>query len=482
MLFLKYLGLSLVLIYASGCQSFPSKPADFNGQKVRKWKIKSQDHYDYFQYLDKNGKIASLGFDDNGDGRGEVRVDFLATGSSEESPHYVILLDGIPYKMVKKLYDEGLFRLFYRPSKLISTFPSMTDLAFSSLFATKSPAGFEALYYNRDTKKLSNGDAVYLSQKNAPWQKLVDYRASMLLDPIGYVDPGFLFNHDLSAFEDHINRKRSGTVIVYSVGTAAVGTREGASGLTDCLKRVNQLCEKIVYQRRGKVRITMLADHGHNLTASKFFDTVKVLKQAGLHVTTKLKKPDDVICIEFGLVTCCGMYTNSPAKVAGILLKNKPVRFAFYPVKRNGRKEIVVRDKLGEAYIGRKGDRYRYDAEEYDPLKLKDIIEKLRKSGKVDKGGWIEDRAFFNATVDHEYPDALSRIWRAFNGLVRYPPDLLITVRDGWFCGKPGFARSINVASTHGSLNQANSVTFIMSTIKPLPRAIRIREAGKYIK
>jgi hypothetical protein len=66
--------------------------------------------------------------------------------------------------------------------------------------------------------------------------------------------------------------------------------------------------------------------------------------------------------------------------------------------------------------------------------------------------------------------------------MVQYPADLVITLNDGWFSGSGGFARSINVASTHGSLNRINSVTFVMSTTKPLPPAMRTVDVLKNLK
>ncbi|MFA5864992.1 MAG: hypothetical protein WC975_09935 [Phycisphaerae bacterium] len=470
-----------VICGLAGCSQFPKQPphsVDAN-VKVRCWKIHNPNQCDYFQYYDKNGKIISLGYDDNGDGKPDAKVDLLAVGKDDSCPHYVIMLDGIPYSVLEKMYEEGHFRLFCQPSELVSTFPSMTDLAYSEMLTPGKLLGFEALYYNRESATLSNGDLVYLKGENAPWEKRLNYRAPMLLDPIGYINPRFMFNHEMSGIEKAINRSREGTIFVYTVGTAMVGTKEGGPGIMDCLRRVEILCEKIVYERRGRCRITMLADHGHNLTASSFFDAAEALKKNGYHVTNKLSKPNDVICIQFGLVTYTAVYTSEPAKVASSMLNQEPVDLAIYPDQVDGEKKIVVRDRGGEAYVSKVNNRYRYEMVKGDPLKLRDIIKKLLLAGKVDKSGAVDDLALFEATVNHEFPDPLARIWRAFNGMVKYPPDLMLTIRDGWFSGKPGFARSVNVKSTHGSLNWKNSVTFIMSTIKPLPKALRMEDGEK---
>ena len=65
-------------------------------------------------------------------------------------PHIIIALDGVPYELVEELYDLGHFRLFHRPVRLISTFPSMTDLAFWKVFGGKKPLSYQAKHYNPD--------------------------------------------------------------------------------------------------------------------------------------------------------------------------------------------------------------------------------------------------------------------------------------------------------------------------------------------
>jgi hypothetical protein len=472
------LGLAMGL---AGCTAFPKQAAHLKGkdqdQTTKAWKIKSSDRYDYFQYLNQDGKVAALGYDDNRDGQAEVRIDFAAMGTDTASPHYVILLDGIPHQVVEKMYKEGHFRLFYPPSKLVTVFPSNTDVAYEELFKTGGLMGFEASYFDRDTRTVSNANTVYLKGLNAPWEKLVDYRVAKFMDPIGYVNPNFVFDHEMKAIGSLVERKKDGLVIGYSVGTAMVGTREGEAGIRKCLERVEQICEKMVYEKRGRCRISMLADHGHNLIPASYFDVSGALKAKGFHVTKNLSKPGDVICIQYGLLTYNALYTNEPITVASAMLEQEQVGLAFYPVTVAGVRKIVVRDRTGEAMIslGNEGG-YRYEIVRGDPLKLGEIIKQLQKAGKVGRDGTLDDRALFEATVDHVYPDPLARLWRAFNGMVKYPPDLVLMIQDGWFTGDSGFAGTGRVASTHGSLKKLESVTFVMSTIRPLAKAARTEE------
>ena len=111
------------------------------------------------------------------------------------------------------------------------------------------------------------------------------------------------------------------------------------------------------------------------------------------------------------------------------------------------------------------------------PQQFYGFVERLRLAGKVTDGGEIDSTALFDATLDHEYPDPLARIWGAFHELVEYPPDLIVNLRDGACYGSRFFHAMIGrVSSTHGSLNRRSSTTFALTTLGELPPAMRSRE------
>ena len=464
-----------MLLIVGCCAMSPKGAGDQSTEQFKCWKVKQSRLCDYYEYFNGEGRVIALGYDDDQDGMVEVRIDLQTVRSDPGCPHDVILLDGLPYVLVKELYDQGKFRLFYPPSKLITCFPSMTDLAYGDVFTPGELYAYEAVWYDRQQGKVCGGKGDYLAQKNAPWQRYLEYRAAMLLDAVGYLFPNYLFNKEMAGIEKAIDRKQTGTCLTYSVGTATVGTRKGREGLIKCLERVDELCQKLVYERRGRCQITLLADHGHNLAASEYFPISKALKDAAFKVTGKLKTDNDVVVVEFGLVTYSAVYTNRPERVADALIKRNPINLAIYPDSQE-KNWIVVRSRDGAARITKTDKGYIYRAEKGDPLLLKGIIEKLTQAGKVTAAGEIDDRALFLATVDHEYPDPLARIYRAFNGLVKFPPDLIVTLKDGWFAGASDLAGSVSVESTHGALSGIQSVPFIMSTIEPLPPAIRTTE------
>ena len=57
--------------------------------------------------------------------------------------------------------------------------------------------------------------------------------------------------------------------------------------------------------------------------------------------------------------------------------------------------------------------------------------------------------------------------------------DVLVSLEDSYYFGSSGFAGFVTVASTHGSLNYRNSVSFIMSMLGPLPGVLRVGDVPK---
>ncbi len=116
-------------------------------------------------------------------------------------PHFVILLDGVPFHMVEEARRDGLFRLFYAPSKVICCYPSMTDLALSDVMHAGACYSLQALGFDRTRNCKCGGSSAYLSSDNAPWVAKMNYRASPWWDGLMYLDPQKVFNHELQGLK-----------------------------------------------------------------------------------------------------------------------------------------------------------------------------------------------------------------------------------------------------------------------------------------
>ena len=457
-----------------GCASQPSFPPPVetrteNNETVFGFDADSDKRADFWQYQRADGRKHALAYADDESGLPGERIDLDAIDASE-CPHLMIVLDGVPFELVDELYREGHFRFFHPPARVICCFPGMTDLALSELFHTGRCLAYQARYFDREANRFTDGNAVYLSGRNSPWLARMSYRCSFWWDALAYLNPQAVFNHEIKAIASAFRKIDIGEACAYSVATAGLGTRGSREGIREYLRTIDRLCEQIIYERRGRVHLTLTADHGHNLTENKRISFRETLEAGGYRQAKSLREPRDVVPVGYGLVTYAALFTNDPAGVADCLLGHEDVELACYP--RDD--AVVVRDRTGEARITRGTSGFAYDSRRGDPLRLAAIIERLRLDGKVSGDGEIDSAALFEATLDHDYPDPLARLWDAFHELVEYPPDLIVNLRDGACYGSRFFHAMIGrVSSTHGSLNRASSTTFVLTTLGQLPAAMR---------
>jgi hypothetical protein len=94
----------------------------------------------------------------------------------------------------------------------------------------------------------------------------------------------------------------------------------------------------------------------------------------------------------------------------------------------------------------------------YSPL-----IDRLKAQGKMDADGFADDLVWFHETVDHPWPNAPRRVWDALHGRFINSPDVILSLKDGYYSGYASYEKFVKMASTHGGLNQINSATFVMT-------------------
>jgi hypothetical protein len=479
-------GVVLVAVMQGCAQlpAFPVRPVKPQAQ-VLAFDMNGDQRPDYWQTVDPHGRKVELRFDTTGDGQPDTTVR-PAELSADQCLHVILVLDGVPFEIVDDLYRRGYFRLFPPPSRVVSVFPAMTDLALTRAFTDETCAGYEALYYDRSQGRTTAGSQVYLSGANEPWARFMDYRCSMSLDAQAYLNPQGLWRHEMGGILKTISQRRTGTVRAYSVATAGLGTRGGRDAIVQYLLDVDRLCERLTFERRGRIRFTLMADHGHDLVPAHRVRYDDALRKAGYRLTDRLRGPKDVVWAQYGLVSCGVFHTDDPQGVAGALLDVPGTDLVMMPVPEGpagpAGPAVIVRSRTGTAAIRRTDTGFVYEPQHGDPLKLESILERLRSEGKVGPDGSVADREWLTATADHEYPDPLRRIWVAFHGLVQNPADVLVSFREGYFCGSKLFSLVVDVASTHGSLSRRGAITFALSNHAPLPPLMRIEDLAPFVR
>ncbi len=460
----------------AGCHSptlMPAEPITINsggsGNRTLIYDTDRDGRGDYGEQLGPDGRVVVLHFDSNRDGELDLEVALNQIERSDRR-ELLIILDSVPYHMVRELREQGRFRLFHPPSAIIAPFPAMTDLCMAEFFGVSPCPGIESRYF--DGRRLTNGYLTYFFEGNAPWLKKIDAYIWPINHSYIYLSPEAGYLHELHAVEQTFFRRDQRIVRGYSVGASAMGSTIGEQGHRRLLLYVARFCQSVMHRTRGRVHITLMSDHGHNLTESTPFSLHKGLRALGYRDTTSLRKAADVVVPRFGPVTCAGIYTNEPAKVAADVVKVEGVDLSFY---RDG-DVIVVHSADGRAEIARSRNRYRYVTEQGDPLQLLPILKHLREEGEQDAAGFVSDADWFGATADHIYPDPLHRLWRAFNGLMIHTPEVMVSIEDGYCYGTSFFSWFVQLRSAHGALNKLSTHGFVMSTAGRLPDYIRMED------
>jgi len=427
---------------------------------------------DFFEYENGEGRIDRIAYDRNGDAKADFRV-ALDDLPLDRCRHLVIMLDGFGYDVVKRYYDAGGLRVFHAPSRVVVPYPAMTDIATADLLGDFACRASQAKYFDVPHNRVAGSATGYITYENEAYARLFTYRELKRWDGIAYFWAGPVFKKELSDLKKLFDKRRTREIVATLVSSAAVSTQDGEAGQMAALRRVDQLVNQIIWETHGLVKITLLADHGHSYTPPERLDVESFLKERGWRLAKKLNRPTDYYIERLGLITVACLWTQSPAALAQDLIRCGGVSLASYA---DGDAAMVLSPDGGRAAIRKRGEAYSYEAAAVDPLLLKPILEQLTAND-----GYYGGDALLAATATHVFPDPLHRLWRAHFGQVENPPSVIISLDDRYCIGWSFFARLVRIASTHGSLNYRNSVTFIMSTAGPLPPVMRSRDVPRHL-
>src|SRR5215510_2156037 len=105
-------------------------------------------------------------------------------GSNHTRPRRLLLcLDGVPHRLIEQAKSRGLFAGFGPPARLLSPFPTMTNVALSAMLGASPPAGYESLYFDRTAGELRGGIRKYLGRRTP------DKIPSSYMDDLDYQEP-----------------------------------------------------------------------------------------------------------------------------------------------------------------------------------------------------------------------------------------------------------------------------------------------------
>ena len=460
-----------------------SRAEPFHGSMISCWEydINGDGEIDYLKKdSDGDGVIDVYFYDKDFNGSFEKVISKPLT--AERAPrHLIVMPDSVPYFFMEELWREGYFRDFFPPSRMISTFPSDTNPAFTEIFGTARPPGIEDRYYNIKENRVEGGIRDHMKRRDRKTDRtfhaVFDYEQNPRYGALIYMTPYMVSDHDLEKMRRifwrlYREKPTDEPILLYIGSFDAIGHREGRKGMRRQLLKLEEIMNEIIYKTEGNLRISLFSDHGNDMIRSeRMIDLGRHLARNGFRLSDRLRREKDVVGPCLGLINEVNIYTGEGNKepLTEALRTLEGVDFVLY--EKEG--EFIVADSLGRARIVKNGDRYKYDIMDSDPLELEGIIARMKREGSIDEYGFAEDRAWFEATKAHRYPDIIRRLAVAMTDHVINRPNMFLSLEDGYCYGTGLFLKMIDLKSTHGSAVDTSTNGMAMGTSGPLPDYIR---------
>ncbi len=398
------------------------------------------------------------------------------------SPRTLVLaLDGIPLRVVEEARRRGAFQGWPDTLPLVSTFPSMTNVAFTAMlqpFGARPANGYEVQYFDSQRNKVVGRSPFRYHNRVFAWRDLFDRSGRSLRGKIAiYSHPIRLARKEVEAGAKVLLDSPKEVILAHVGGTDALVHIKGDEApvrfvieLEDRLKAMKDEHE----ERRGRpLRIILLSDHGNTRKKVRRASGIeRQLEDAGLRLRGSLEGPDDVVAATFGVVSYGALFLRPErAETAARAVARSPAVEVVTWISGEG--EALVISSRGEAAMRWRdfpgGRRFAYVSKGPEPLGFAAVRSELEESGRLDPEGFGSAADWFEAGAGTEYPGALRRLVDGLTAsYVANRATVLFSLEPGYAWGWKSayigaWLRGGRLEGTHGGLDRESSLAFFLS-------------------
>lgn len=416
----------------------------------------------------------------------------------------VLALDGVAYRDMKALqagvtYEDLHGRQFHRQafhegyypvSRMISTFPSASDVAWTEMLGDRPLPGYQRTYFSKTANQevFQNGITTSMEyERQMTWQVTGGF-----LRTLGYVYPRHTFAYEVHELVRHFLKADNQGDTYY----ALLRSPDDAQHLSaDILAMLCTLDEKLqqlrsTYRAREgrELEILILSDHGNNHAGpAKRVEIVKFLEQAGYRITESILGPKDIVLPTAGIESWVEIH-NAPSETETLVellshLEGVDILTAQDP--DHGHRFVVMNSIGARAFIDWEPARnaFRYLPDTGDPIHYRPVLEALSRKAQLDAEGFATADAWMAETLAHMYPLAPERIVRGHTRAALNPATILISLNNAyvhstWFIKKG--SEFVRFGGTHGALDALNSNGILLSSFGPTRDTSANRVAALY--
>jgi hypothetical protein len=404
----------------------------------------------------------------------------------------VLALDGVAYRDMVAL-QAGFTRTnfwgethqlrafteaegYFPVSRMISTFPSASDVAWTDIFGDRPLPGYQRTYYSSAANsviELNGVTSTMEHERQMHWQV-----QNGVVRALGYVYPVHTYRRELSGMAAHFWEMDEGVRDYYVYVRASDDAQHLQRDIFGLLCELDRRLQKLraeYHARAGRdLEIVILSDHGHNHAGrGRRVQDRAFLERAGYRVTKTITGPKDVVLPVVGVeswveVHCQPSETEELAQrlcgLAGVDVLAAAVPGqpdSFLVMNTNGeRADITWNPALNS---------FRYSPVTGDPLEYGPVLAALAAGHRLDADGFATADDWLAATVTNRYPLAPERIVRGLTCGALNPATILISlddryVNDGWAVHQ---GSRLNCGSTHGGLDDRCSDGILLSNFRP---------------
>ena len=390
--------------------------------------------------------------------------------SNHTRPRRLLLcLDGVPHKLIEQEKSRGLFDTFGAPTRLLSPFPTMTNVALSAMLGASPPAGYESLYFDRGARELRGGIRKYLGRRTpdkipSSYMDDLDYQEPLPFEFLIYVAPEKIWRADMQRFRERFRTApQNRDYFAFLKATDGLLHAQGPERLAIALESLDKILREIQQYCDDDIEIVMFSDHGMNLEENRRANLASTLQRRGFRV----------VIPAFGLCSYAAIYCDNADQIPEIAVASAEVTGIDFAIYKDAA-DVVIESERGRARIeyDPATESYRYVMAGGDPLELSTFDD-----------GFATEEVWFEQTAGHRYPNALPNIYKSlFTPRVKHTADVLISLKDGYYCGWTPFGRFVRLAATHGNALQASSNAFLMSTHRQFAPFVRADDAKALLR
>ena len=403
----------------------------------------------------------------------------------------VLLVDGVSYRDMKALQEgvtykdskgrqfhrQGFHQGYFAVSRIVSTFPSASDVAWTEIFGNRPLPGYQRTYFSQAANMEIPRNGITTSmeyEKQMDWQVASGFRRAM-----AYVHPLPAFKYEVRELvENFLNTSSADDnyyAMIRSTDDAQHMGRDIFAMLCLLDEKLKELRERYKAREGRDLEILILSDHGNNHDGPcRRVEVRSFLRKAGYRIAKSIQSPKDIVLPTVGIESWVELH-NSPAETGRLLqllshLEGVDILTARVPGQTN---RFIVMSSRGErAFIDWDSAKnsYRYSTETGDPIHYQWVVEALSKKNQLDANGFAGADAWMAETLAHYYPLAPERIVRGHTRVTLNPASILISlgsgyVHAGWLVKKA--SGLVKFGGTHGALDDLNSNGILLSSFVP---------------